>query len=146
MLNRCPAGPLFRIPEAERDLPLPFEIIGHRSEIVDGLWFLGHEVRVVVDDQLFDLIRNPVGGPAVGGPLLRPVVDIPAVLFVGFLQRVQEPRFCQHAAEARTRVVAEVVGGLFGTQPGLYDLADIVRWYRLALHGVFRVLFLEPID
>src|SRR5215211_4791423 len=144
--EKVPGGPLLRIPKPERNLPLPFEFVGHRPEIVDGLWLLGHEILVVVDDQFFDLVRNAVSGPTVGGPLLGPVVDLPAVLLVGLLQRIKEPRFCQHAAETGAGVVAEVVGWLFGTQSGLYDLADIVWWYRLAFHGVFRVLVLEPVD
>src|ERR671921_2404758 len=40
--EQVPGRPLLRIPEAERDLPLPLEFVGHRPEIVDGLRFLGH--------------------------------------------------------------------------------------------------------
>src|SRR5829696_5344259 len=48
--EQVPGGPLFRITKAERGLPLPLEIGGYRSEIVNGLRLLGYKVRVVVYD------------------------------------------------------------------------------------------------
>ena len=53
------------------------------------MWHLGHEVLVVVDDYLLDLVRDAVDGTVIGGLLLRLLVDIPAMLLVGVLQGTQ---------------------------------------------------------
>src|SRR5919112_3455568 len=80
------------------------------------------------------------------GTLLGPLVDSPAPLLVGVLQRKQQPCFGQHTAETRPRVVSEDIWRLVGSQLRVYDFADLVRLYCLALQGVLRVLLLEPID
>src|SRR5215217_3401735 len=103
-------------------------------------------VLVVVDDQLVEPIRDPVEGAVVGYSLLRPVIDVPTIPFIGAPQRMQEPRLGQDAAEARACVVGEDVGRSLGPQPGLYDPAYILGSHRLALHVDAGVLFLEPPD
>src|SRR5919107_695382 len=110
------------------------------------MWHLGHEVLVVEDDYLLDLVRDAVDGAVVGGSLLGPLVDVPALLLVGFLQGINESSVGQHAAETWTRVEGEDIRRLVGSQPGRYDIAHLIRIYCLALQGVFRVLLPEPID
>src|SRR5215204_1304348 len=139
-------GPPLRIAEGERDLPLPFEIVGDLPELIHALWRLGHEILVVEDDYLLQQIGDPVDGAVVGDLLPGPVVDLPAVLFIGLLQGTKESRVLQYAGETRSGTVVENIGGLTGLQPGLYDREQIIRRYRLALQSVFRVLFFEPVD
>src|SRR5215208_2362976 len=146
MLNRWPAGHLFQIAKGKRDDPLPLQLVGDLTKLVYGLGHLGHEVLVVEDDYLLDLVRDPVYGAIVGGALLCPLVDAPAPLLVGVLQRKQQPSFGQHATETRPRVVSEDVWRVVGSQPRLYDIAHLIRIYCLALQDVLWVLLLEPID
>src|SRR5215217_5928106 len=134
------------VAERKRDDVLPFEVVGDLPQFLHGLRRLGHEALVVVDDYLLDLYRNPVDRAVVGGPLLGPVVDVPALLFVGILKRAQESRVGQDAAETRACIVGENVGWIVGLQPGLYDIALTLRRHRLALQRVLRVLLLEPVD
>jgi hypothetical protein len=79
------AGPLLLVAERDRDDVLPLEVVGDRPQIVHGLWHLGDEALVVVDDYLLDLLGNPKDGTVVGGALLGPVVDLPAVVLVRLL-------------------------------------------------------------
>src|SRR5918994_6290436 len=139
-------GVLLPIPEGQRNGAPQLVLFSDPSELLQSLRFLGHEVLVVVDDYLLYLIGDSVDGAVVGGSLLGPLVNVPALLLVGLLQGMNESSVGQHAAETRTRVEGDDVWRLVGSQPGRYDIAHLIRIYCLALQGVFRVLLLEPID
>ena len=59
MLNRWPAGHCSESPESEGDLFLAFEIVGDGLEVLDCFRLLRNEIFVVVDNQFFDLVRDP---------------------------------------------------------------------------------------
>src|SRR5215210_8721558 len=65
---------------------------------------------------------------------------------------MQEPCFGQHPPEAWSCVVGEDVRGILRLQRGLHLLigvanrAGLICEYHSTLHGVFRVLVLEPIN
>ena len=134
------------VAECQRDDSSPLELVGDVSEGVHALRFSGHKILVAIDDYLLEQIGNPVDGAVVGGALLGPVVDVPAILFVGLLQGIEEPSVGQHATEAGAGIVGEYVGRIVGSQPVLYDRTLILRRHRLALHVYIRVLLLEPCD
>src|SRR5829696_2185644 len=144
--EKVAGGVLLPIPEGQRNGAPQLVLFSNPSELSDSLWHPVHQVLVVEDDYLLDLVRDPVDGAIVGGSLLGPLVDAPALLLVGLLQRIKEADVGQHAAEARTGVVGEDIRRLVGSQPRLYDLADLIEFYCLELQDVFRVLLLEPIN